>query len=134
MKVVLDTNILISGIHWKGQSEKIIREWFNGKFVMVSSIPIMNELTRILKEFKIPMGEAEIKKWENLIIEKAILVIPTKKINIVKEDPDDNKFLEAAIEGKAEYIVSQDKHLLKIKEYEGIKILNPYELLDVLEK
>lgn len=61
------------------------------------------------------------------------MVIPTEEFNVVL-DPDDNKFIEAAVEGKAEFIISQDKHLLILKNYKGIKILKPEEFLEILEK
>ncbi len=58
-----------------------------------------------------------------------VIVIPKESINIIKEDPDDNKFIEAAIAGKADLIVSQDRHLLKLKNYGKIKIITPEEFL-----
>src|SRR3989344_8072438 len=120
MKVVLDTNVFISGIHWKGDSNKILRKWLNTELEVISSLPIIDEIVRILMSFKVPMSPEDITAWENLILEKSTVVIPNNKLDIVKDDPDDNKFLEAAVAGKAEFIASQDKHLLKIKEYERI--------------
>ncbi len=61
-------------------------------------------------------------------MENSIIVVPSEKVNIVT-DSDDNKFVEAALEGKAEYIVSKDKHLLVLKEYRGIKVLLPDEFM-----
>ena len=131
MRVVLDTNVFISGIYWTGSSEKILSSWMNKDFELVSSLPIIDELVRILMSFKVPLEPDDISWWESLILEKSVIVVPTKKINIVS-DPDDNKFIEAALEGKAEYIVSQDNHLLILKEYRGIKVLHPDEFLKVL--
>ena len=132
MNIVLDTNIFVSGIHWSGDSEKILRLWFNDEFELISSLPIIKELTRVLMSFKIPMGAEEIYRWEDIILQKSTIVIPTEKINIVKEDTDDNKFIEAAVEGKAKYIISQDNHLLKIREFRGIKILTPRQFLELI--
>lgn len=132
MKVVLDTNIFVSGIHWKGNSEKILKSWYTGEFTLISSIPIIDELIEVLKEFKKPLSIEKIKQWEDLILDKAILVVPTIKIDIVKDDSDDNKFIEAALEGKAKFIVTQDNDLLRIKEYENIKIINTEEFLKLL--
>ena len=131
MRVVLDTNIFISGIHWTGSSEKVLQAWMNEKFELVSSLPIIDELVRILMSFKVPLEPEDISWWESLILGKSVIVIPTENINVVS-DPDDNKFVEAAIEGKADYIVSQDKHLLILKEYCGIKVLHPDEFLKSL--
>lgn len=133
MKVVLDTNIFVSGIHWNGSSEKILRAWMNKNFDLVSSLPIIEELVRILMSFKVSLDPDDISWWESLILEKAILVVPTEKINIVT-DPDDNKFVEAALEGEAHFIISKDKHLLFLKEYRGIKVLHPDDFLELLVK
>ncbi len=57
------------------------------------------------------------------------LVIPSEKVDIVKEDADDNKIIECALESNAEYIISYDKHLLDLKEYRGIKIVKPEEII-----
>ena len=132
MRIVLDTNIFVSGIHWTGSSEKILRIWMEGKFELVSSLPIIEEIVRVLANFKVPLDAEDILWWESLILEKSILVIPTEEVEIVKNDPDDNKFIEAALEAKADFIVSQDKHLLVIKEYQRIKIVHPEEFLKLL--
>lgn len=134
MKAVLDTNIFISGLHWHGVSEKILRAWFLEKFELVSSIPLIEELKKTLILFKIPLEAEDIEWWESLILEKSIIVTPIMKLNIVKDDPDDNKFIEAAVKGCAELIVSQDKHLLRIKEYQTVKIVNPNEFMILLEQ
>ena len=131
MKVVLDTNVFISGIHWTGASKKILHAWHNKQFELISSIPIIEKITKTLTNFKIPLSAEDILEWEQIIIENAILVEPSEKLDIVKEDHDDNKFLEAAITGNVEYVVTQDKHLLKIKEFQGIKIVTPEEFLKV---
>lgn len=61
----------------------------------------------------------------------SIVVKPTKRINEIKDDPSDNKFLEAAIAGNADYIVSGDKHVLKLKKFKDILIVTPAEFLEV---
>ena len=101
MRAILDTNIFLSGIHWSGASNKVLREWFIGSFVSVSSPQINQELFIQLRDFKIQMEIEEIEWWEDIVLEKSILVIPKRKVNVVKDDSDDNKFIEAALEGKA---------------------------------
>ena len=134
MRVIIDTNVFISGIFWEGNfCSQIIEKWKNKKFELVSSIEILNELVKTLKDFKIRMPEDMIKEWRNLIIENSIIVEPTIKLNVVKEDSDDDKFIEAGITGKADFIISQDKHLLKLKEYLGIKIVSPEEALGLIK-
>lgn len=134
MRAVIDTNVFISGIHWTGDSEKILFMWRDKKFELISSIKIIEEITESLKNFKIPLSIEDIYMWEKMILENSLLVEPEEKIEIVKDDSDDNKFVEAAIAGKADYIITQDNHLLKIKEFRGIKILTPKQFLDILKK
>ena len=133
IRIVADTNIFISGIFWEGNfSSQVIDLWKGGKIELISSLPIVEEIIRNLRGFKIGMDEKNVKEWEQIILENAILVEPSKKLDIVKEDSDDNKFLEAAITGNAGYVITQDKHLLKIKEFQGIKIVKPEQFLEIL--
>jgi|SRR3989338_9638742 len=133
MKAVLDTNIFVSGIHWSGASEKVLRSWFLNKFLLISSPEIVDEFVGTMISFKVPMKIEDIAWWESLILEKSDFIVPKKKIDVVKNDPDDNKFLEAALEGKADYVVTQDRHLLDLKEFEGVKIVTPKEFLRILK-
>lgn len=132
MKIILDTNIWISGIHWNGESFKIIQSWKNHKFELIISWEIISELIRILSDFKIKMEENELSFWINSILINSELVEPKQKLNIVKEDPNDNMFLEAAEESNADYIITQDNHLLKLRSYKTAKILTPKEFISIL--
>ena len=78
-------------------------------------------------DFKIKLSDDMIKEWVELIIRNSISVEPKEKILAVKDDPKDNIFIETAIAGNADYIVSQDNHLLKLKEFREIKIITPEE-------
>ena len=108
------------------------RNGLSGKFTLISSLPLVEELFRVLKNFRIPLKTEKIELLENIIFEKSIIVVPTEKVDIIKDDPDDNKFIEAALEGKADYIVSQDKHLLDVKVFRDVKIATPKEFLEML--
>ncbi len=133
MRVILDTNVFVSGIFWEGNfCSQIIERWKNRKFELVSSIGIIDELIKTLRNFKIQMPEDMIEEWRNLIIENSIIIESTIKLNVIKDDPDDDKFLEIGVMGKADFIISQDRHLLKLKKYNGIKIVSPEEALLLL--
>ena len=127
MKVVLDTNVFISGIFWRGSSNKVIINWKEGKFTLVTSLETISEIIKVLKDFKINLSDDTLREWIDLIIRNSIIVEPKERINIVKDDPKDNIFIETAVDGNADYIVSQDNHLLKLKEFKGIKIITPEE-------
>ena len=129
IRIVVDTNVFVSGIHWTGASEKVLRSWMLGECKLINSIPIIDEMVRVLQAFKVPLDPESISWWEGLVLERSYLVFPTLALNVVKNDPDDDKFIEAAFEGNAHYIISKDKHLLSLKEYGTIKIISPEEFL-----
>src|SRR3990167_3794635 len=105
MRAVIDTNIFVSGIFWEGNfCSQIIDKWKNKKFELVSSTDILEEFVETLRNFKIQMPDDMIEEWRNLIIENSIIVEPTIKLNVIKDDSDDNKFLEAGISGSADLI------------------------------
>ncbi len=134
IKAVVDTNVFVSGIFLEGNfCSQIIDLWRLREINMISSLEIVRELGETLRDFKIKMPEGMINEWQNKIIENAIIVEPKEKLDIVKNDPKDNKFFEAAVAGNAEYIISQDKkHILCIKEYRGIKTISPGEFLKII--
>ena len=133
MIVVLDTNILISAIFWRGTPYKVVLNALKKKYSLYLSPKILNELEEKLRvKFKFP--EDKIKNHIEILIEYGEIIEPTVNINIVKEDPDDNKVLECAVSCNADYIVSGDRHLLNLKGYKGIKILSAKKFLDLVER
>jgi len=137
MKITVDTNVLISSTFWNGNSDKIINLVENNKIELILSEEIIEEFIKVLnyKEIqeKIKDKNLEMKRSVEKIVSISKIVIPKLKINI-SEDSDDNKILECAVEGKADYIISQDNHLLKLKEYNKIKILTPKEFLEIFQR
>ena len=129
MKAVIDTNVFVSGIFWPGSSHKVLALWKEQKFSLVSSLGTIAELVKVLKDFKIRLQDETIRELVDLIVTNSIVIEPKEKIDIVKDDPTDNIFVETAVAGNADYIISQDKHLLNIKKFRGIKIINPEEFL-----
>ncbi len=132
MKAVLDTNIFISGIFWSGLSEKILYALGDKKFELITSGDIIEEIIETLMDFRIHLSVDIILLWASILSINSVIVEPSEKLEIVTDDRDDNKFIEAAVTGKASYIVTQDNHLLKLKEFRGIKILTPKEFLDIV--
>ncbi|MEK6974644.1 MAG: putative toxin-antitoxin system toxin component, PIN family [Nanoarchaeota archaeon] len=128
MKVVLDTNIFVSGIFWKGDSYRILDMWRNRKFTLITSEPIIQELIEVLNDFKIKLSIDIREEWVNIIRANSIIVDPEEHFD-VSIHKDDNKFIDAAIEGNADYIITQDNHLLRIKEFKGTKIIKPEEII-----
>ncbi|MFH1055644.1 MAG: putative toxin-antitoxin system toxin component, PIN family [Candidatus Altiarchaeota archaeon] len=130
MKVVLDTNIFISAIFWGGIPEKILEYLSGGRFTLVSSDEILDELTDVLTEYDMPV--ADVLVWRRYLLANSMLVKPTAKIEVCTDKKDD-KFIEAANAANADYIVSGDKHLLRLKEHQQTKILTAREFLKLLD-
>lgn len=131
-RVVLDTNIFVS-MALGGQVGKINDEWRAGKFILVVSDEIVSEYLDVLQRPKLHLKSRTIAAIVNRVYRKAEFVAPEEKIFVVLADTSDNKFIEAAIMGNTDYIVSGDKHLLDIKEYKSIPIITARKFIDILE-
>lgn len=133
MRITLDTNVLVSGTFWTGNSFRVL-DLIDKKVVScVLSEPILQEYLKVIQSDEI-MRKKEAKSLRiNDVIRKVIammdIVHPKTSINVVKEDPDDNKILECAIEGSADCIITQDNHLLKLGRFRKIDIITPEEFL-----
>jgi putative PIN family toxin of toxin-antitoxin system len=92
----------------------------------------VSEYLDVLSRPKFRIAHDELDDFAALILSKAEFVLPEKSIHAVVDDPSDNKFIEAAVAGQADYIVSGDKHLLDLKEFHGIAIIAPRIFLDQL--
>ncbi|GBE20065.1 hypothetical protein BMS3Abin17_00799 [archaeon BMS3Abin17] len=139
MKVVLDTNVWLSSIFWKGEASKIIRNCKRKSIQIMITDQILSEIIDVLnKEAKfqrfIKDRNQNIEDLIRTILSIAILKKSKTKLNIIKEDPKDNIILEAALDGKADYIISYDKHLLNMLEFRKIKIIKPNEFLKLINK
>jgi len=138
MKITTDTNILISSTFWKGDSLRIMDLVENGEIELFLSEEIIEEFKEVLDyeeiKDKIRDKNLEMKRTAEEVIALSNIVIPRRKIDVVKNDSDDNKIIECAVEGKVDYVVTNDFHLLDLKEFEGIKIITPGDLLEKIAK
>jgi uncharacterized protein len=103
--------------------------WRDDKIQLITSLDTLDELYTILLKFKIQLSVDIINKHITLIKESSILVKPEEKFSIV-EHLSDNKFIECAVAGQAKHIITNDKHLLKIKHFRNIIILTPKAFLE----
>ena len=130
-KVVLDTNVYISAILFGGKPEVIRKLLREGKIEVLVSEAIILEIAEVLRR-KFDWDSWQISQVIDEIRAITTLVVPRESIFLIRDDAD-NRILECAFEGNAQYIISGDKHhLLPLKEYEGIKILTPGEFLRLL--
>ncbi len=129
MKIVLDTNVLISGIFFSGPPYEILRAWRDGKVHLLVSPSILDEYHRIGAELALQFQDVDLKPFLDLLTVQAEIVLAPPLPPVIPDDPSDDKFLEAAVAGEARYIVSGDKHLLKLSVFQGIKILKPRDFI-----
>lgn len=129
MRIVLDTNVFISGIFFTGPPYQILEAWRDGKVQLLVSPSILDEYQRIGVELALQFKDVDLRPfWELLTIQAEIVLAPTLH-PVIHDDPSDDKFLEAALAGNASYIISGDRHLLKISEFQGIQILKPKDFV-----
>jgi putative PIN family toxin of toxin-antitoxin system len=131
MRVVPDTNVLVSGIVFGGPPGEIMALAAARQLQLLLSPPLITELRRVLRE-KFEFGDDALYLAETLVRRAGIVVEPTRTLMLITEDPEDNRVLEVAAEGKADVIVSGDRHLLTLRVFEGIPIMSPRQLLDRL--
>ncbi|NOY08780.1 MAG: putative toxin-antitoxin system toxin component, PIN family [Spirochaetes bacterium] len=130
MKIILDTNVLMSGIFFSGVPYQILKVWKEGKVGIVISEEILDEYYRVAIELS--------RKYQAINIDDILelLMIHTEAVDAheflvtVCEDMDDNKFLSCALASGSKIIISGDKHLLKLSGYQDIEILKPRQFME----
>jgi putative PIN family toxin of toxin-antitoxin system len=139
LQVVIDANVLVSSIlSPRGVPAQIVEAWHARKFSLVINEAVISEIQNTLEDLdgtgKYFIPKSKIDKFLNSLRENACWVSALPNVaGAIPADPDDEKFLAIAIASKAPIIVSGDKHLLNLKEYQGITILTPRQFLDSLD-
>lgn len=132
IKIVLDTNVYLSALFWKGAPYQIFKKVLDGTILNFTSPQILEEIKgRLLDKFKLP--PERVKELLEIIIFSTQIVFPKRRSNVIKKDPSDNKIIECAVEAKVSFIVSGDKHLLNLKEFKEIKIISPKDFLQKIK-
>lgn len=132
MRVCIDTNVWISGIVFGGAPAKIVQLAFEKKFVVVTSGAILNEVERIL-QVKFDLPRKDVSRLSYRIAQIADVFEPPGELKVIAADPDDDLIVETAVIGNARYLVSGDKkHVLPLKRYGQVRIVNPREFIQVL--
>ncbi|MCL6087520.1 MAG: putative toxin-antitoxin system toxin component, PIN family [Actinobacteria bacterium] len=132
MRIVLDTNIYISAAIIGRVCEEILKICRFGSLEVFISKDIIIEIETKLKD-KFLWNDQQIRIFIENILEFCHVVEVSEKILYLKDDPDDDKILECAIASMCAYIVSGDKHLIKLKSFRNIKILNPADFLILIK-
>ncbi len=123
-KVVLDTNVIISAVFWRGAPRRVFRSAIERAVINSTSVPILEEVRdKMLGKFNVPQQRV----WEltELLVYSSDVVWPAPQHGLVKEDPADDKIIACALEAAAEYIITCDNHLLELDRYGVIDIVTP---------
>jgi len=132
VKAIRDSNVFISGVFWKGPPFEILKAWQEQRFRLAMSLPIVEEYRRVLDEFTKERAAPVLMSVLKVVELYSEMVEPVSFSEPVCSDPDDDKFLEAAIAAGADYIVSGDTALLNLKSYHGVEIVRPSRFLKLL--
>jgi len=130
MKVVLDTNVLVSGIFFSGPPAGISRAWSQGKFQLVLSPEILDEYKRVPAELAVKFPDIDIQRILDLVVVHSEVCSPAALPQQVCVDPDDDKFFAAAIDTRTKIIVSGDKHLLRESGHQGVSVVSPRQFVE----
>lgn len=138
MRAVIDTSVLVSGfLSKKSYPAKVLDAWILGGFTPVVSPELVKEYVAVLTRDKFAvLGSVtdRINLLEKILaLPWVTMVYPKEKVFIVSKDPNDNKLLECAVEGKARWVVSGDKHLLELRCMGDIKIITAEKFVQTLE-
>lgn len=134
IKIVADTNVLVSAFLWQGETAKIFDLVEEGRIVFHLNKRMLNEFKRVLKYPRISKQILKRELSPESIIKSlskvGILIQDKNKVDAIKADPSDNMILSCALSAKVDFIVSGDKHLLDLKDFQGIPILSPRQFLN----
>jgi putative PIN family toxin of toxin-antitoxin system len=128
LRIVLDTNVLVSGLLFGGPPRVLLQCALEGSVELATSSDLTAELERVLKA-KFPERLQAIRDTLDALSRLTVPVVPGEVIEVISEDPSDNRVLECAVSAQADAIVSGDKHLLHLKVFRGMPILAPQAFL-----
>lgn len=136
ISAVLDTNVITSAVLIQGGTEdRVLRAWFADDYWLVLSITILDEVRRVLEYPRIRarrwMSDTETGQLLERLAESSIFVEGKKRVQLCR-DPADDKFIVAALEGRAAYIVTGDADLLDLEKHQDIEIVTPRRFLQAL--
>jgi putative PIN family toxin of toxin-antitoxin system len=131
VRVVVDTNILVSALIYHGKPHILVLKLLEGHTVILSR-QMLAELADVLTRDKFAVKTSQVDRFLAVLVRKSKVVTPSSRFKIISEDPDDDVVLNTAYAGKAEYIVTGDRHLLALREFKRIKIVKVAQMLESL--
>jgi len=127
-KVIIDTNNFISALGWEGKSRELLRKVIDKEYDLYISVKQIREIKRVMNYPKFKFSEKQKKRFLKILFSIATIIDTKTELNVA-EDPADNMLLECAVEANADYIISGDNHLKKLKQYKGVRIISVSDLI-----
>jgi uncharacterized protein len=139
IRAVLDANVVVSSlINPQGIPAQVLNAWRSERFQVVLSAAILDEIGRVLRYPRVAVyhrwSEEQLRQWLEDFAHLALMTPGSLGLEIIQEDPADNRYVECAVEGAAAYLVSGDRLLLTLGTYQGIQIVSPRVFLEVLHR
>lgn len=131
-RIVLDSNVVISAFLFGGVPARLLELALNGSIECFTSLPILDEIRDVLLRPKFDLSSEQALTLIEELHDLCQVVMPSEKVLVVNDDPDDNIILECTISADAEVIVTGDSHLLRIRQWQDIQILSPSDFLKTL--
>ena len=132
MRVVIDTNVFVSSV-LGGALAEILNRWRAGQFTLIVTDEIVREYLEVLRRPKFALPVDVVDTIIGYVFHRAEFVIPAEPLAVVSADPKDDKFLEAAVAGEADLIVSGDRHLLDLLAFRQASIVTARDFLERLQ-
>ena len=131
LRITADTNVIVSALNFPGNPLRILDLAEAGEIHLAVSDDILNEVNRVLLRPKFGWSQDRVDAAIRQIAGFAEHVEPKQRLDMIVDDPTDNRILECAATSGSDYLVSGDNHLLKVGQYQGCKIVTPAEFLDI---
>lgn len=122
MRIVLDTNVLVSAVLTDGPARRVLRSCIDGPHTMLASPTTLQEFAEVISRPKFRQSDEDVRVFVALLLQTVELLEPRSQLAIIAKDPDDDRFLELALDGHADAIVSGDPHLTELTLFRGIPI------------
>ena len=132
MNIVCDTNVLVSAILFGGNARNILQLASRGIVTIFVSADILREFEDVLGRPKFGLKPKQVLDIVALMRDTCDFVEPGERVDAIPDDPDDNRILEAAKSADAAFIISGDKHVLELHEWEGIQVLSPADFIETM--
>jgi uncharacterized protein len=131
LRVTADTNIIISALNFSGPPARILDMAEAGEIHLAISDDILSEVKRVLQRPKFGWTGNQVDEAIKGLLAFAEYIEPKDRVDLIKDDPTDNRIVECAVSSGSDYLVSGDKHLLKVGNYKGFRIVSPAEFVDI---